>query len=170
MSQRAYARRRGVTHTAVQKAIRERRLRDSIQDGRIIDPDLADREWAENTDYTDAPKAVIEHAESVAPRAAEPAPLQPVTGAAPAALTLSEASIAEKHWKAKTAELKFRQEAGELVPAESVAAKLEDTFRTCRTKLLGIPSRARQALPHLTLQDLAALESLVREALEELAS
>jgi phage terminase Nu1 subunit (DNA packaging protein) len=37
-----------------------------------------------------------------------------------------------------------------------------------RTKLLGLPSRAKQRLPHLTPADLATLDRLIREALEEL--
>ena len=46
VSQRAYARHRGVSLAAVQKAIRSRRIR--LVDGRI-DVDRADREWARNT-------------------------------------------------------------------------------------------------------------------------
>lgn len=47
LSQREYARRRGVRHSAVQRAIAEGRI-TTLQDGRI-DPALADRQWAENT-------------------------------------------------------------------------------------------------------------------------
>ena len=43
MSQRAYARRRGVSHTAVQNAIATGAL--STVGGRI-DPDVADEEWS----------------------------------------------------------------------------------------------------------------------------
>ena len=38
-----------------------------------------------------------------------------------------------------------------------------------RMKLLGVPSRARSRLPHLTLDDVAVIEELQREALEELS-
>jgi hypothetical protein len=51
---RAYARRRGVSHTAVQKAVNSGRLKDSVcrdRQGQIrIDADVADREWGDNTD------------------------------------------------------------------------------------------------------------------------
>jgi hypothetical protein len=51
---RAFARRRGVSHTAVQKAISSGRLKDSVcrdRQGQVrIDADLADREWGDNTD------------------------------------------------------------------------------------------------------------------------
>jgi hypothetical protein len=47
VSQREYARRRGVRHSAVQRAISEGRI-TTLPDGRI-DPALADRQWSENT-------------------------------------------------------------------------------------------------------------------------
>jgi phage terminase Nu1 subunit (DNA packaging protein) len=177
MSQRAYGKRRGVSHVAVQRAVNSGRLRASVnEDGQIVDPDLADREWDAATDLSKAPGYVRERA---AARAA-PAPafdvvgvIGPETDAPPSAragMTLAEASAVEKVWKARQAELNYRQDAGELVPARDVDAKLQDVFRTCRTKLLGLPSRARQALPHLTVADLGTIENLVREALEELAS
>jgi hypothetical protein len=157
MSQRAYARRRGVSHVAVQRAIREGRISASVVEGRIIDPDLADREWDTYTDPTRLPARVIDQRSA----AASGSP-------AVAGMSTVEAATADKFWKAKLSELKFRQEAGELVPAADVEHRLEDVFLSCRTRLLGLPSRARQALPHLTLEDLAVLEGLVREALEEL--
>ena len=170
MSQRAYAKRRGVSAMAVSRAVRSGRLKASVRDGKIIDPDLADREWAANTDLTDAPSSVIEQSASW-PGVDRPVAPPPPAGeeSAGEGTPLHEANRIEKVWKAKTAELKYKQEAGELVPAAEVRGKLEDTFRTCRTKLLGIPSRARQVLPHLTVGDIAAIESMVREALEDLA-
>ncbi|CAM3200322.1 hypothetical protein G4177_03105 [Corallococcus sp. ZKHCc1 1396] len=84
-------------------------------------------------------------------------------------LSSNEAERIKTYWQARQAELDYRQEAGELVPARDVRSKLEDVFRTCRTHLLGVPSSARQALPHLTASDVGTLENLVREALEELA-
>jgi hypothetical protein len=53
LSFRAYAARRGVSHTAVSKAVRTGRLRRSlVKDGArvLIDPALADREWAASSD------------------------------------------------------------------------------------------------------------------------
>jgi hypothetical protein len=49
ISQREYARRRGISHVAVQHAVKSGRI--STVGGRI-DPDLADREWLENTDQS----------------------------------------------------------------------------------------------------------------------
>lgn len=176
MSCAAYAKRRGVTAMAVSAAIRKGRLKESVRRNRagvpkITDPELADREWDANTDLTRAPTYVKERAGK---RDAAPAP-QNRGGRPPAkddgdkTPSLSDAAAAEKHWRAKLAELQYREKAGELVEVKEVAAKLVDVFTQCKTKLLGIPSRARQQLPHLTAADVGTLEELVREALEELA-
>lgn len=51
LSQRAYARRRGVSQAAVWKAIRDGRISVvKVRKGVKINPRTADREWAENTD------------------------------------------------------------------------------------------------------------------------
>jgi hypothetical protein len=170
MSMRAYGKRRGVSHVAVQRAVKLGRLRASIvrdAEGRFLgirDPELADREWAANTDYTDAPQL------SPAP----PAPVHRVQVDAPPSDSEDDGSLLhatrrEKMAKAKLAELKLAQESGELVPVRDVERKVRDEYAAVKVRLLGIPSRARQALPHLSLADIAAIEALVREALEELA-
>lgn len=43
-------------------------------------------------------------------------------------------------------------------------------FVVVRTKLLGVPSRLRQRCPHLSRDDTNAVDDLIREALEELAT
>jgi hypothetical protein len=160
MTQREYGKRRGVSQAAVSKAISKGRLKESVRNGRIIDPDLADREWNRNSDWTDAPQRAPDLVAESTP-VAEPAPTRDVS--------IGEASAAEKHWKAKLAELKFKQEAGELIPARDVEREWIDVLTRVKTKLLGIPSRAKQGLPHLSVPDVAAIEALVREALEEIA-
>lgn len=167
LSQRAYAARRGVSHMAVQRAIKAGRLKDCLNDGgQIVDPELADREWDRKTDLSRAPMYVREHAASRAP-AAPGAAAPPDDGEV--VPDMADASAREKHWRAKLAELKFKEAAGELVPAAGVRSELEGVFRSCRTRLLGIPSRARQLLPGLSVADVGKLEDLVREALEDLA-
>lgn len=149
ISQNAYARSRkerglpGGNPNAVVRAVASGRLKDSVVDGRIVDVDLADREWEANTDHTKR-----EHAEGV---------------------SKSEASAVETFWKSKQAELKFLLAAGELVEARDVEARLVAVFTECKTKLLGLPSRAKQALPHLSLADISTLDALVRESLEALS-
>lgn len=186
MSCTAYAKRRGVSAMAVSRAIARGRLvrcvmRDARGDPKIVDPDLADLEWEASTDLSKAPSYVRERAEA-APAPASPAPpaphrtprgttrLLPPDGEVqdPPGLSLALESAREKHWKAKLAELEFRERESELVEARLVEEQLASSYAQARTKLLGVPSRARQLLPHLTAADLMVLEDLVRQALEDL--
>ncbi len=163
MSVRAYGRRRGCSHVAVQRAIENGRLVASIVRGpngepKISDPDLADREWAANTDYTDSPQ-----------RAAA-ANAQASSSAPPSApLTIDGAAARQKHWAAKLAELKFKEAAGELIRIEDAEADAIADYSEVKTKLLAIASRAKQAIPHMTIEDLLVWETLIREALEALS-
>lgn len=181
MSLRAYAKRRGVTAMAVSLAVKKGTLsasvvRDEYGQPKIGDPDLADQEWAANTDHGRAPTFVKERGLApVGGKAPEPAELSPPPSGRPdevptvKEVSLSEASRQEKLWRAKLAELKYREQAAELIPAKDVSDKVTSAFLQCRTRLLGIPSRARQALPHLSAADVVTLEDLIREALEALA-
>lgn len=165
MSCRAYAKRRGVSAMAVSGAIKEGRLRlsvvrDAFGQPKIADPDLADREWAAHTDYTDSPQLAAP-AVAVAPA--------PDVGDVPPGETVATAAARAKHWEAKHRELKYREAAKELIPKREVVAAVVADYTACKTRLLAIPSRARQALPHLSHADMVVIEDLVREALEHLA-
>jgi len=172
LSQREYAKRRGVSHVAVQRAINSGRLNRSVRDGKVVDPELADREWEASTDLSKAPGSVVERAAERAAAsggAARPR-VEPVAPVAVLGASLAENNAAKAYWQAKQAELDFREAAKELVPADEVRGALTETFRSCRTKLLGLPARIRQQIPHLTPADVGTIESLVREALEDLAA
>lgn len=159
LSQRAFARLIGVNHVAVQKAIKNGRLHNCLNAaGQIVDADLARREWAANTDYTDAP-----HRAGLVTHAA------PEPHRVPLPLTMSEAAAREKQMRADLLELKLKQQMKELVPAVDVRAEVTTAFTEVRAKLLGVPSRARQQDPGLTVPQLALIEALIREALEALA-
>jgi phage terminase Nu1 subunit (DNA packaging protein) len=162
MSLTAYAKSRKLAPMSVSRAVKKGRLPGSAvideQTGKCIgisDPELADRELAQNSDYTRAPHEAARHGE--APPSGEDSPM-----------SLMEASARQKLAQAKLAEVKLAQIEGELIPAADVRNQLEQVFRTCRTKLLGVPSRAVEALG-LTPAQAGRLEELVREALEELA-
>lgn len=180
ISLRAYAKRRGCSAMSVSVAVRDGRLsrsvvRDEHGQPKIGDPDLADREWEANTDPVKRANAA--GGVNVPPRYAPPAPpVEELEADAPVkqfddegAETIGSATQRLKAAQADLAELKFRTEAGGLVPAHDVEMRLVTVFTACKTRLLAIPSRARQALPHLVAADLGVLESLIREALEDLA-
>lgn len=146
----AYAKHRGCSGMAVSHAIKSGRLRNSVVyvngKPKIKDFDLADQEWAGNTDYTDAPEQAPD-----------------LDG------TIGAGAAAQKYWQAKLAEQKFKKEARELIPANEIEAEWTSILGSVKTKLLGVPSRAKQALPHLSLADISTLETLIREVLTDIA-
>jgi hypothetical protein len=196
----AYAKHRGVSKQAVSKAVERERLKQSVViiDGRprIANVELADREWAQNTDLSRAPGYVkaressppsappVAFAPSPEPRAPslQPDPSRPQQPSLPdggavhdpldpeARWNLKDASSEEKKWKALLAQLEYKERDGELVPAKDVEVATAALFTNVRTKLLAVPGKARAAAPHLTLSDVALLESLIRETLEELST
>ncbi|AGC43265.1 hypothetical protein MYSTI_01934 [Myxococcus stipitatus DSM 14675] len=162
LSIRAYAKHRGCSHVAVLKAIKRGRLVKSITPDKKVIPSIADREWIENTDLTRAPQRAPEiQVTAVIPP--EPAPSAPP-------VSINDAALRQKHWQAQLAELKYRKAAGELVEVAQVRHHLEDVFRQCRTRLLGLPTRIKQGLPHLTVADHALVDAYIREVLEQLAA
>ena len=177
MSCAAFAREIGVSKMAVSIAIRDRRLLNSVTydnagNPKIADPDLARKEWAANTSLGHVHRSP-EHAAAAASRGRWVDVSAPIPGEVEGDATQEPDAGAspqqrKAHWEALIAERKLRETAGELVPAAEVEAALTETFTTCKTRLLAIPSRAKQEIPALTLDQLAVLERLVREACEEL--
>jgi hypothetical protein len=160
VSARGYARHRraaglsGGTHRAVLKAMRAGRI-SAGADGRI-DPQQADAQWATHT----TPRAV-----AFTPRAAGSPP------SGPGPLTaLAEVTVRERRARAMATELAVARLVKNLVPAKEVELRWAACIVTARTALLGLPSRARQRLPHLTPMDVSVLDALVREVLAELAA
>jgi hypothetical protein len=166
-SLRAYANHRHVSVEAVRKAISGGRLQRSIVlvDGvpQVADVALADQEWSTNTDLSRAHDDVKRRAAAASPPASNIVLFPP-----PAGDSMAAASAAEKHWRAKKAELDYKRAAGELVDAAEIKGRIVEIFTTCRSKLLGLPTKAKQRLPHLTITDVNVLDDVVRESLEEL--
>ena len=170
---------------AVSKAIETGRLHASVvRDARgapkIGDPELADREWGART------RPRIDHGArhgARAARAAQPdvAPASPADHGAAAALddqreyhiarTARETASARREAaQAEIVELELAQTRGELVPAKEMEERMVEVFTSCRTKLLGIPTRARQRDRSFSKSQLQLVEDLIREALEDLAA
>jgi phage terminase Nu1 subunit (DNA packaging protein) len=173
---RAYARHRGISATAVHRAVEQGRIVKSVvRDGAgkflgISDAALADQEWAASTDLS---KASTELLLRTAAEGAGGPPGAAGDGAAVddgETMTLSIALAKEKHWKALTAELDYKKRVGELVDATEVESRIIDEYSRLRTKLLGLARKAKASLPHLTREDVTVIDTLVREALEDLAS
>lgn len=176
LSLRAYAKHRGCRLSAVQRAIESGRLSKSVaRDGRgspkITDAAAADAEWSATTKDNRVPLAV-----QLMRPPPPPAPRPPAAAGGEGdddgsevppdrALSAARREAAE----ADLAEIKVAKERGELVPVVDVEERLVNEANRARTKLLGVPSRARQQDPTLTAAHLALFEELIREALEDLA-
>ena len=72
--------------------------------------------------------------------------------------------------KANLLELDRKAKEALLLPADQVEKAWANAVTIARTKLLAIPTRARQRIPHLSLEEVALIEELVRETLEDLSS
>lgn len=164
MSLRAYAKRRNVSAMSVSTAVKVGRLKASVTHDRhgqpkIADPELADREWDANTDpqkrANAAGGAVVPEVRRVAAVVDE---------------DIATSTERLKAAQADLAELKYREAAGELVPAVDVTREWAQLLSQVRTKLLGIPTRLKQAIPTLSVADVVLVEDLVRESLEDLAA
>jgi hypothetical protein len=172
ISIRAYARHRGVTDTAVHKAIRAGRVTPEA-DG-TIDIDRADREWARNTDTPK--KGTEQRAESVAVRenAGEQTAALPSGGTSlpSGGTSLLQARTVNEVVKAQTNKVRLARLKGELVDRPQAIAHVFKLARSERDAWLNWPARiSAQMAAKLGIDPHAmhvALEAAVREHLQEL--
>lgn len=133
ITQAEYARRRGVAKSAVAKAVAEKRIR--LIDG-LIDPEVADIQWANNTRArADSGKAAAPGAQAEF-GAAPPAPAAPTTR--------DEYSVdraRRERYEADMAEMKLREQRGELVRVVDVRVEIEKRLGQLRGNLLLMPAR-----------------------------
>lgn len=168
ISLRTYAKRRGVSAESVSKAITAGRLRESVifvgGKPKIADAELADREWTANTrPRVDRPATATATTEPTEQR--QEVPDYNVSRA------LREAAAARRESAmADIAELEAAQKKGELVPIAEARADVIERFTVVKTKILGVPTRIAQRLPHLASEVVPIVEELLRESLEELAA
>ncbi len=113
ISIRAYARHRGVSHTAVEKAIATARI-TPLPDG-SIDTATADAEWERNTLY-------------------------PRSGAADLNDFIRARTVHE-HYRARLAKLEYEERVGELVSKTEIQTAAFNLYRQFRDHLLSIPDR-----------------------------
>jgi hypothetical protein len=71
--------------------------------------------------------------------------------------------------KANLLELDRKAKEGLLLHREDVERAQATALAISKTRLLGVPSTAKQRIPHLSLDEVEILTTLIREALEELA-
>lgn len=81
-----------------------------------------------------------------------------------------ESRARAEYEKANLLELERKKKEGELLLRVDVQKAWSDAIGASKTKLLALPTMAKQRIPHLDLEEIEILTELVREALEALAS
>jgi hypothetical protein len=100
-----------------------------------------------------------------------PAPMAERTGAAPndGDEDLASARRRKEIAAANLKELELERERKTLVEVAKVEQRWRDLIVAARTRLLEIPTRAKQAIPDLTLAEVEEIRGYVHEALNDLA-
>jgi hypothetical protein len=173
ISIRAYGRHRGVSDTAVRKAIAAGRITTEA-DG-TINPARADADWAASTRAPDVPAAVA--VRPARARAAHGAVIEDAAALAPGSApsggnTYAQARTANEVLKAQHHKLRIAQLKGELIDRSQVMSQVFALARSERDAWLNWPARISSMLaaefgvdPH-TMH--VALEREVRQHLSEL--
>ena len=138
ISLRAYAKHRGVTLKAVQKAIESGRIHTNA-DGKL-DAERADAEWARNT----GPKArrTVASSSPTPPPVEQPRPDSLGAGA----LDYAKARAIIAHYEARLAKIDYEERIKKLINADEVSVAAFNLFRMFRDRMLNIPDRVVGAL------------------------
>jgi len=161
-----YAKHRGVVTAAVHKAIVEGRLSKSVKrkgQGYQIDVELADQEWAANTDTGSGYPAHAKNAGTIPPPSAAPS-------SDDEPITYAEARAQHERFKARLAQLELEEREGKLVEAEVVKQQAFRVARMVRDSLLNLPDRVAGELAAETNQFKVhqRLTLEIRRALEDM--
>jgi hypothetical protein len=191
---REAARRLGVSDTAVRKAAAAGRIKIHDEDKdpgngrpRCRWPDI-EAQWLANSDATKrthvGPTGLSARRASYSDPGPPMSPAASNTVGTPSAhpddpggdlvihngMTLSEAKTAQAIIGARHDLLKFEQEQGILVRADEVKIRWSKRIKAAQTRILGIPAACKSRAADLPLAVVAMIDSVCREALEDLAN
>jgi len=158
LSLRAYAKHRGVSHAAVQKAIRSGRIATNA-DG-LIDSERADAEWNAKT-----------RPGQRRTKTASATPSEQAEVPAAAGLDYFRARAIRENYLARLAKIEFEEKTAKLISRDEVQVAAFTKARTVRDNLLNIPDRLAATLAAESDADKAhqILTGEIRKALDELA-
>ncbi|HYA16803.1 MAG TPA: hypothetical protein VEF06_05025 [Bryobacteraceae bacterium] len=134
VSLRAYARMRGCSLTAVQKAISSKRI-TPLPDG-TIDPERANQDWAKNTF---AGQTI--HKASAPASDRLPPVQESVAGSGDPVTAYLRARAVKESFAARTAQLDYEERAGKLIPAARAAEYAATFSAIVKDGLMAIPDR-----------------------------
>lgn len=137
----------------------------------MVNSETMREEWSKNTQKRvgRGPK----------PPAGAPKPLRPreeripqgrISRTAESIPDYEESRARTEHLKAELLELERKQKQALLVPAADIESKWVEIVTQARTKMLGIPTKAKQRIPDLDADAMTVLEDIVRETLEDLSA
>ena len=167
----------GVSPEAVYAAIKSGRLSTiDAKDGRVmVNSETMRDEWAKNTQRRigvgpKPPSAPAKPLRSREERLGGGTSTPRISKTDEAIPDYDESRARTEHLKAELLELDRKQKQALLVPAAEVEAKWVEIITLARTKILGIPTKAKQRIPDLDTDAIGLLEDIVRETLEDLSS
>ena len=173
ISQRAYARRRGISHVAVQRAVRYGHI--TVVDGKI-DPERADREWRENTDQSKPRNSITGRPKH---QRAPGEPSEPMdfgddeggnktghTNGNGTATGYAKARAARELYSAQLTRQKLELQRGILVRADEVRLGAFQMARKARDQLIALPERVSAVLA--ATEDPAEVQRILDEEVERI--
>jgi len=168
------ARSLGVSKEAVYKAVKDGRLSfKECVDGTVrVNSETMREEWGRNSQARIGvgPKRPSS-AEDKPPLRSREERVTPRLGKTNEAIPdYDESRARTEHLKAELLELDRKQKEGLLVPSADVEAKWLEIVVMARTKIMGIPTKAKQRIPDMDVDAISALDDIVRETLEDLAN
>jgi len=83
--------------------------------------------------------------------------------------TVNESRQITEAYKARMAKLEYEEKLGKLVDIGKAKALLAPKIVAARNLLMGVPSKAKTLMPHLTVRDIEKLEELIANALSEVS-
>jgi hypothetical protein len=171
LSLRAYAKHRGVSLTAVQKAIKSGRV-TTTADGKI-DPSIADNQWKSRTEPAKQgrkPKAKVKTETEAAPRVEADREPETDGGAEPEASPDDywKSRAAREYWESELSRLKAGREKGNLIVREAAEKAWGGMVVATRTKALYLPAQLANRLA--AESDPIEVEQILKDAIYRLLS
>ncbi|MDX9741980.1 MAG: hypothetical protein RBT81_12525 [Gammaproteobacteria bacterium] len=168
ISQREYARRRGINHVSVHRAIKAGRI--TTIKGKI-DPSLADRQWQENTDQSKPRNSVTGKPNQSRPTGSPSEPMaigsddDGIIGQS-TANSYARARAARELYQAQLSKLELDRKRGTLVRADEVRLGAFNMARKARDQLIALPERLAAVLA--AIDDPIDVQYILEEEIERI--
>jgi len=162
LSQRAYAKHIGMSEAAVRKAIKTGRI--NLDQNNKINPEVADRQWSENTDPSK--QRNISNNDNIL--TANNTSNQETVNSN---LTYQKSRAVKETYEAKLRKLEYDIKSGKFIEAAKVKISAFNAARMVRDKLLNIPNQAAPMI--INKSDIFEIKQILKnhitKALEELS-